>query len=103
MSFNYESHNEHGSRVQYIKVLIEPHTIDLVLSYESMESHIMAMLSLFLSILEALYFFSLSPLIMLHLDGGDAQSASSPQYMQTHRLCVGFMGQNLLPWSIICM
>lgn len=35
---------------------MKPFMIDLVLSYESMESHIMDMLSVFLSILEALFF-----------------------------------------------
>lgn len=80
---------------------MKPCTIDLVLSYESMESHIMDMLSVFLSILEALFFLlrlalMVSPLIMLHLHGGNAQSASSRAIycMQTHRLCIALWARS---------
>lgn len=104
----WASLGEHSCCAQYRKVQIEPHTIDLLLPHESMDSHIMDMLSVFLSILEAVFFFlrrlnlMVSPLVMLHLHGGDAQSASSPQYMQTHRRLRLVYGPDLLPWSIIC-
>lgn len=55
MSVNFKFHNKHSYSAQYIKVQIKRYTIDPVLSYKSMESDIMEVLSVFLSILEAFF------------------------------------------------